>query len=198
MAVSDSVLVRALQDSLAAVEAADIPEELRPIAFSKAFDFVTRDSPATTSSVTGAASSRTNGDRGGAGDESDPIATIAAKVGVDAELVSRVYDVDDEGVHLTISRSSLNEKKRFAMQEVARLIMAARQALGLEDFTPAKIIREACDGRGVLDSGNFATALSGIDGHGVRLRGSGAAREGKLNAVGFEAAGEDIKRIVGA
>lgn len=108
-----------------------------------------------------------------------------------------MFDVDDDGVHLTLPRSALNEKKRFAMQEVARLVMAGRQAIELEEFTPSKVIRDACDGRGVLDAGNFAAALSALDGHGMRLRGSGASREGKLNAAGFEAAGADIERILG-
>jgi hypothetical protein len=197
MTKSNETLVRALRQATAALEEAEVPEDLRTIAFDKAFDHLTGGG-ATAASGRASTPESPLVPENKTTSAQNPIERIAAKVNVDPGLADRVYDVDDDGVHLTLPRSSLNEKKRFAMQEVARLIMAGRQAIELEEFTPSKVIREACDGRGVLDAGNFAAALSALDGHGMRLRGSGVSREAKLNAAGFEAAGADIKRILGA
>jgi hypothetical protein len=197
MTTPSALLVDALNASLAAVDAAAIPPELRPIAFSKSFDFLTGANAVTPAGTSSPLDDGDGGGGGGADSTSDPVAKIAGKLGVGAELVSRVYDVDEEGVHLMVGRSALDDRKRFAMQEVARLIIAGRQALGLEEFTSSKTIRDACEDRGVLDSGNFAVALAGLDGKGVRLRGSGAGREGKMNAAGYEAAADDVKRLAG-
>lgn len=197
MTTSNDALVRALRQATAALDEAEVPEDLRSIAFDKAFDHLTGSGAIPASGGATASKQPSVSDNKALGGQ-DPIERIAGKLNVDPDLASRVYEVDDDGVHLTLPRSALNEKKRLAMQEVARLVMAGRQAIELEEFTPSKVIREACDSRGVLDAGNFAAALSALDGHGMRLRGSGASREAKLNAAGYEAAGAVISRILGA
>src|SRR4051812_39552941 len=124
MPVPKEQVVAVLRDSVAAVEAAEVPKDLRPIAFSKAFDQIAG-IPATAAP---GGSGTGNGESGGGGAApSDAIGRIAAKLGIEAEIVERVFDVDQDGVHLTVPRSALNDAKKFAMQEIARLIAAARQ-----------------------------------------------------------------------
>jgi hypothetical protein len=186
-------LVSALQDAVAAVEAAGVPEDLRPAAFSKVFEHIAGGGPS---------ASQGRGARGGAeaGDieRGDAVGRIATRLGLEAEVVSRVFDVDDEGVHLTVPRSALDDSKRTAMREVARLISAARQAAGVDDeYTPLATIREACDDRGVLNSPNFAAAMQALDGDGMRFRGASGSREVKVNTAGYEKAADIVRRIAG-
>lgn len=194
MAEQDSPLVQVLKTASAALDEAQIADDLRPVAFEKAFDFVAGVTQGRSGGHAGAGTSADVGNDAG-GDSS--LQQIAGKLNLGVDVVSRVYDVDSEGVHLTVSRSALDSTKKAAMQEVIRLIAAGRQALELDEFTPAKLLREACEDRGVLDAGNFAGAMTALDGHGMRIRGTGAARELKLNAAGFEAAAEDVKRVLG-
>ena len=170
--------------------------DLRPIAFSKAFDQIAGVPAAAAPPGPGA-----GGSGGGGGDGaplSDAIGRIAVKFGVEAEIVERVLDVDEDGVHLSVPRSALNDTKKVAMREVARLIAAARQAAGVdEEYTQFAVIRDTCDDRGVLDSANFAAAMQSLDGDGMRFRGTGRSREVKVNAAGYEKAAGIMRRVAG-
>lgn len=194
MADAPEQLVSVLRDAVAAVEAAGVPEDLRPAAFSKVFEHIVGGAPSAPPSR-GAPGGAEAGDI----DRGDAVGRIATKLSLDAEVVSRVFDVDDEGVHLTVPRSALDDSKRTAMREVARLISAARQASGLdEEYTPLATIREACDDRGVLNSPNFAAAMQALDGDGMRFRGPSGSREVKVNAAGYEKAADIVQRIAGS
>ncbi len=183
-----------LRNVMASLDEANVPDDLRQVAFAKAFDLIAGVPVALPGSPPPAL--LVNPPAGGSGDgRGDAIGGIATRLGITPLQAGQVFDVDGEGVHLTVSPSAFNAKKRFAMQEVIRVMSAARQALELEEFTPTSELRRVCEDRGVLDSGNFSSALSGLDGDGLRLRGSGAAREVKLNARGFEKAGEVAKRL---
>ncbi len=108
-----------------------------------------------------------------------------------------MYDVDEDGVHLTIKRDSLSDTKKFAQQEVAYLLVAGRQAVGLEDWTPTKTVIDATHDRGVHDT-NVSKAVSALDGEGFRFRGPNSKREMKINAVGYTKASEIVKRLTEA
>lgn len=192
-------LPNVLSEVLAALDAADVPEDLREIAFAKAFDHAAGASRAP--STPGAPSSVDSQSGGGSGttptDRDTAIARIAGKLAVTAEQAAEVFDVDQDGVHLTVPHAAFDSRKRTAMQQVMRVVAAARQAIELEEFTTTKVLRAACEDRGVLDSGNFASALAAIDGDGVRVKGAGTSREIKLNAKGYSVAGEIVKQLAG-
>ena len=180
-------LVDLLRKAADAVDQADVPPDLRGIAYSRALDRLGVD----------AANGR-NGARNGVVATCPQIELIAHKLGVDAERVARVVDVDDDGLHLTVPRSALPPVKLEAMQEIARLVSAARQAAGLDgEYTPLARIRDACDKRGVLDR-NFSSAMQRLDGDGMRFRGPSRGREVKVNAAGYEAAGAIVRRLTSA
>ena len=130
-------------------------------------------------------------------DLGNPLGKIAAKFHVDVQTVERFFEVDDDGVHLLIPTRSLSSKKQQATQEVAYLVAAGRQAIGLEEFTGWKTIRDTCENRGVPDSSNFGLAMGKLDGDGLRIKGKGGCRELKINAAGYEKAGEIITRMAG-
>jgi hypothetical protein len=201
MGGSDS-LTSALEEALAAVEAAKVPADLRETAFAKSLDHLLgvaqppapsiTTPPASNAPSSGTAPATTTE----AASSSGTLEAIATRLNVDRDVAAAVLDVDENGVHLHVPTSSLPTEKQRAMQEITYVVVAARQAGALDDdWTSISLVREVCDDRGVLDAGNFAKALGKIDGEGIRFRGARNTREAKLNQRGYEKASEIIKRI---
>jgi hypothetical protein len=128
-------------------------------------------------------------ERSGAGGDG-----LAGSLKLSSDVVSQVFDIDDEGVHLVIQRSQLDGTKKTAQQEVAFLILAARRAVLGEEWTPIKVIADLAQEMGVHDS-NFSKGISAIKGDGVRIRGVKSKRELKINQVGIENAAKIVTRI---
>jgi hypothetical protein len=179
-------LVARLRAAAAAVEAAATPDDLRGAAFVVAF------------------LDKQKSSRGGLeADEEEPpesalpsVSRAMRKLEIDEMLIERVYDFSVEGGSLVIPRRALPESKRRAMRYVIQLVAAGRQASGFEQWTSARVVRDACEERGVLDSGNFGHVLNDLDGEGITIRGRGSKRELKMNAAGFEATGLLISQLL--
>jgi hypothetical protein len=178
----------AIEAALRIVEEAGVPDDLRGLAFEKAYDALTgSNAPAQAPTDTGvgiAADSRAG---------RDEVGQVASRLRIDPGSVQRVVDFDDDGVHVIVPRSRLAKQKSTAIQQVATLVVAARQAVGREEWTPQSIVREETEALGVDDRSNFATHIRHAQG--IRVRGSGRTGEIKMNAVGFEAAAELIKQL---
>jgi hypothetical protein len=126
------------------------------------------------------------------------MATLSAKLGVDIATAERVFDIDEDGLHVVLAPSKLHGTTSVAIQQLARLVVAGRQAAGLDDdWTATSAIRSVCEDRGKHDSANFATHVKKLDGDGFRLKGAGRSRELKANAAGFEATGLLVKQLAG-
>jgi hypothetical protein len=121
--------VAALEAAVAAVKAAKVPKDLRVAAFNAAFYGGNPTQAGKLGTPTSLAPSPP------AGDQSGGVEKIAAKLDLDSALVGLVYDVDDDGVHLTVKRDSLSSTNKIAQQEVTYLLAAGRQAIGLEEWT---------------------------------------------------------------
>jgi hypothetical protein len=159
-----------LRAAAAAVEEAGLPADLRSAGLVLAFW------------AEGGTAGATERQLGGAGALGD----VAIQLGVEPDDLERIFDFDDGDIALIIPRRALSTSKGTAMAEVTHLVVAARQSLGLGDWTPADAVREACEDRGVLD-GNFGRVIQSLNGEGFRVRGTGAKRELKMNASGVEA-----------
>ncbi|HST69934.1 MAG TPA: hypothetical protein VLI94_09785 [Solirubrobacterales bacterium] len=192
MAEPSSKVVADLEAAVAAVKAAKVPKDLRVAAFNAAFygGQVLRSEPE-------GSKTPPSPEPKPPVDLSDEIGKIAAKLELDPDGVGLVYDVDEDGVHLTVKRDSLSDTNKFAQQEVTYLLVAGRQALGLEEWTSTKTVLATAHDRGVHDT-NVSKAISALDGDGLRFRGPKAKREMKMNAVGFSKAAEIVKRITDA
>lgn len=177
---------------MAAVKEAKVPKDLRVAAFNAAFygsNSIPAESPQAPAQAPASSPPME--------DESDPIGTIAQKLEMDSSSVGLVYDVDEDGVHLTMKRDSLSSTNKVAQQEVTYLVVAARQAIGLEEWTSTKTVLEATHDRGVHDT-NVSKAITALDGDGFRFRGPKSKREMKINAVGFSKAAAIVKRLTEA
>jgi hypothetical protein len=119
----------------------------------------------------------------------------AQKLHVDVDQLVRVVEFDRDGIHLLIRRSRLPKAKSEAIQQVALLVVAGRQAADIdpEGWTHQNHVREATEALGVDDRKNFATHLKRVEG--LRSRGSGKTGELKATAVAYEAAADLIQQL---
>jgi hypothetical protein len=194
-------LTERLRAALQAVEAAEVPDDLREIAFTRALDATLGASaPAAAAPV---AHPPPNGPTAPPAHQTatattgTALAGLATKLGIDEATAARVYDIDDDGLHVVLSPSRFNGQVTYAMQEIARLVVAGRQAAGIdEDWTSVDEARKVCENRGRYSSSNFATQVKKLDGDGFRVRGTGRSRELKASAVGYERTGELVARLV--
>ncbi|MBK5219954.1 MAG: hypothetical protein JJE35_09240 [Thermoleophilia bacterium] len=184
-------VVESLRSAVAAVEEAKVPKDLRVVAFTAALAGL----PGTPRLDPKDGGSKRRG-RGAEPivDAADGVEVIASKLEISPAKAATIYDVDEDGVHVTAKRSALDATKKFAQQEVTYLLVAGRQAVGLEEWTPTKLAIEVIHDRGVHDT-NVSKAISALDGDGLRFRGSGGKREIKMNAIGFSKAAEIVKRL---
>lgn len=172
--------------ALRAVDQADVPSDLRGVAFDHALKFA-----ATGESV------HRKGQAAGQSEEGySLLSEIASRVGADYEVVSSVFEEKDDAVHLIVGRTQLpNGSSRAAsMRDVALLVASGRQAAGLEDYTATSVIRRECEEIGVLDSSNFSVEVARL---GMRARGGSKSREVHATRHQLELAGELMTRIVG-
>jgi hypothetical protein len=194
--MANEPLSQAFKEVLAAIEEAQVPPELREVAFVRGLDHLLGGArPA----QRGAAPPRPDSDAASppGGDVSKPLVRIARRLHIDPAVASRVFDVDEEGVHVVVQRSKLSTSNKAAAQELTQLVAAARQAGGLDpEWTAVDEVRRVADKKGVVDT-NFSKHVTALDGKGMRIRGPRGGREIKMNETGLEAAGQVAVRLAG-
>jgi hypothetical protein len=184
---------RILTDAREAVAAAEVPEELRPLAFEKAVDLLAGSTPAAPAQPA-EAGVEVNGD-GGRTDQR--LAKIAQRLGVEPSKLAYIFDPDTDDVALIVQRSKLASSKAKATREVALLYSAARQAAGYDEtHTSIASIKTRVEDMGVLDENNFASHVKNTDGLSQRGQ-TPSTREYKVTQHGFEEAGKIINRVTG-
>lgn len=193
MAANSTTAKELLQAAHKAVVDAGIPEPLQEVAFTKAFDLLAGNKPATTPDGGGKVLDSGSVDNTFTGDER--FAKIAQKTGADVNKLPYVYDIDDEGVSMLVKRSQLGNSDAAATRELALLVAAARQAGGFDTLTKIETIRERVEDMGVYDPKNFSTTVKGIPG--VTIKGTGNTRELKVTQAAFEEAGKLLNRLTG-
>lgn len=186
-----------LERTLAALDAAGVPEELSSIAFERVFDLVSRD-------VLGVSPDEPSGqpsDQGGGVQfrghegEEDGLSRIAAQLKLERQLVEEVYGLKGDELELHPPATYLDKSRAGGTKEIALVVAAGRQAAGLEERTPHAEIRKWCDHYGRLDSSNFATTLGDMDSF-FRTTGSPRKREVQLRHAGWEAAARVVRKLV--
>jgi len=185
-----SSLTDSLRAAVLAVEAAEVPDDLREIAFSRALDATLGHIPTTPPDATVATHATPLRDADPSISSDSPLRLIAKKMGISATVAETLYYVEEGKLTLVLAPSKFQQSLSHATVEIGRLVIAGRQAAGFEDWTPVSAVREACQDRGKFNRSNFAAYLGKLDGSGFIVRGSGQGRMFKANAAGFEQAGE--------
>jgi hypothetical protein len=189
-------IARALTEALKALEAANVPDDLREKAFEKAFELAARDlEPDSPSTVE---QQRLQGGDPGLGEAGLEIpaqlARIAERLRLALPVVGDVFYEDNGEVGIGLPASSLDRSKSGATRQLALLVAAARQGAGLEEWTSSSTIRAICADYGRFDSANFASTLKNM-GSLFSYRGKGHGLEVRLTRPGLEQAADLIQEM---
>jgi hypothetical protein len=126
----------------------------------------------------------------------DVMGRVSAALKIDRDTLDLVYALQDGEPHVVISAKKIAPNKALAARQLGQLVAAARQAAGLEEWTPVATIRMVVTDYGRLDSGNFASTVQQMDNVAV-IRGKGQQREVKITKPGMEATADLIRSLAG-
>jgi hypothetical protein len=195
--LSAAELTKRLKEAAEAVDQAGLSEDLRPIGFQRSLDALgvgAVNVPISPSQV--GAPNGGGGDEGGEPqDEGHALPMIAKRLDVDQALIRNVFEEEEEGqIRLIIKRAMLPEpdRKAASMRQVALLVVAGRQAAGIEEYTAYDSIREECRELKVYDGPNFATEVGKLE---FRTRGGRNSKEARANRHHFDDAAELVRQM---
>lgn len=203
MAVDHTNVKEVLEAAHKAVKEAKVPEALQAAAFEKAIDLLATQAglaatvapalPATPPVPDAAATPPVTPPAPGAPKTLD---AVAAKLKVPVEDVSEVFHLEGEDIALSLATSQLPEENKQAVEQIALLVTAVRQAGGWDaEWTPVSVIRPVAENYGKADT-NFSTYVKEMDDE-FSFTGGGRTRRVKLRRRGLESAGELVKQLAG-
>lgn len=190
------VLVAALKD----VEEADVPDDLREIAFAKAFELragTVRSVPATSAGGTPGEAAAVPATHGRLDGHGDSLARVAQRLGISPETVAEVFDVHEGEIELIIPAGKLASRVATATKQIALLVAGGRQAAGIEDWTSLDKIRDVCVYFRRIDSGNFAKTVREMDEVFNFRNPSPRKIQVRLARPGWELVADEVRRLGG-
>ena len=208
--MDDAEVAELLKRALNAVGTAKVPDDLRETAFTTAVRLLSGETSAGGGGAgtaggagggagagnvgggsAGGASTRTGGGGGSTG--SELLDRVARELDVDGSVVARVFAEKNDLPELSVKTTRLPTTAARAAYDIALLVMAARQAGGIEEATESATLREACKVYGKFNQSNFSTHMKALDLL-VRTEGRGPSAKRTLTKPGREAAAELIKQ----
>jgi hypothetical protein len=184
-----------MMEVVKAIEEANVPDDLRVIAFEKTFDALIGTETPGGGSEPGTEVAR-RGNVESTTTAVPSLGAVASRLGLEPELVSEIFYIAGDSVGLAVASSKLDPKKAAATQQIALLIAAGRQASGLEEWTHINWIRDACRDYGRFDVANFASTIKRMGGL-FGFRGRARQLEVRLTRPGFEQAAELARQLGG-
>jgi len=129
--------------------------------------------------------------------EGDLVGRIAAALKIDRDVADLIYDVKDGELGYVLSARRLATDKSNATRQLAQVVAAGRQAAGLEEWTPASVVREVVNDYGKLDGANFASYINKLDkDNACLLRDKGVNRQIKVTRSGIESIADVLTALV--
>jgi len=181
----DTALAEALKRAARLIDAANLPEDLRPAAFNGVLTRIL--------SGTGTAVSVAPNGEISSPSQGEAISRLASKLGVSVDMVVEVYQAGDDGtLEVHIPTAKLSKTKSSATKELALLVMAGRQ-IGAEEWTDSDVFIPVLEHYGKFDSANNA-AIMKDDKH-WKISRAGKKRRFQLRKTGWEAAAELVKTM---
>lgn len=192
--MDDKQVADLLTRALSAVDTAKVPEDLREAAFKAAISLMTGGSSAAPPAPPAPpATQQQGGKQSGSSSGSELIDRIAEELDVEPAMLRRLFADKNGEPELIVKSSKLPKPKAAAAADLALLIMASRQAAGIDDYTEAEVLRGTVKRYGKFDSANFATQMKSLDNF-ILTDGKGASVKRKLTHPGMEAAGELVEK----
>lgn len=188
-----------LVEAIAAVNAADVPTELKEVAFSKAVDLImarrtAEASPRMETADAGSVALPMPARAARALPADDTIGRIAARLRMDRDTVAQVFDETDGKIDIIVAPRKLASGKAPATKQLATLVAAARQAADVEEWTDADEIRRFVEDFKRYDSANFASTLKEMDDI-FRVKQNGRKISVKLGRSGWDRAAELVATL---
>jgi hypothetical protein len=199
-----------LKEAWVAVEEADLPDEIKAIAFREAVRLL---SPGDSASwpahgVAPVGKQGTGGPSKGRGDqvrggedgqvpvtEAEIYDRVVAQTGADRGKLEQVVHLDDGDIRVSIPGIKLGKSTAERARSVAQLLAITR-GFGLEESeTPLEVVRKECERIKVYDSPNFSSQIRALDGYVVT--GSGRSRRLRPKSPAIEAFPALIEGLVG-
>lgn len=171
------------------VDEAEIPDDLKEAAFSRAFDAFLG------ASVPSAEPGGELQSLGPSGESTTALASIGRRLALDEATISDVYHLDDGEIAIGIAPSRFDRLKSAGTKQIALLLAAGRQATGVEEWTPVGVVRDVTRDYGRFDPSNFAATIKGM-GDVFNFRGRGRDIEVRVTRPGFERARELIRELL--
>lgn len=183
-----------LKQAWAAVEEADLPEEIHEVAFREAIRLLVpvqiaapvgatipgKSSPG----HTGTAGSDTTGGEAAVSVSEDQIyERVVAHTGVARDRLEQVVHLDGDVLKVSIPGLKLGKNNAERSRAVAQILTISR-GFGLEESeTPLEIIRAECDRLRVYDQNNFSSYIRALNG--FVITGSGTNRRLRAKSAGI-------------
>ncbi len=121
---------------------------------------------------------------------------VAARLRLDRAVVADVFDDSDGSIDVIVAPRKLDPAKARATKQLALLVVSARQAAELEEWTDVDEIRRLAEDYKKYDSANFASAIKEMQDD-FRFKQVGRKITVKLGRPGWERASEMIRRLAG-
>jgi hypothetical protein len=188
-----------LVEAISAVNAANVPPELKEAAFSKAVDVIMARRTAARREQMGLEEPGPPGPLPRAGTQvasDDALSRIANRLRLDRAVVAEVFDEQDGKIDVIVAPKKLDPRKAPATKQLATLVAAARQGADLEEWTDADEIRRFVEDFKRYDSANFASALKEMDDI-FRIKQTGRKITLKLGRPGWDRATELVAKLGG-
>lgn len=183
-----------LKSAKNAVIASGVDESLKGEAFKAAVALLTGGRDATRGrDEAGTERDQENKNPGRApGAESGPLDQVAAFLNTEKDGLHHVFRVHEGVPILSVRSSQLPGDKKNGAAIIALLTMAARQGVGLEEFTSYEALREEAKRYGKLDESNFSKALKLLDRY-IESEGGKKSQGRKLTQPGIEYAASKVE-----
>lgn len=137
---------------------------------------------------------------GGSQNPTDWQSAIAARLGISAEDVAKLYHSDgEEDLRLILDTKILPKKSQaLATQQIAALVCAGRQAAKFDEggVTSFDVIRKECTEYAVLNKSNFTGYLKKMKPK-FLIEGKGMSQAMRVTAQGYDEAAEVAKKYLG-
>jgi hypothetical protein len=173
-----------LAAAAAAFEKAEVPDGLRDAAFAGALQLLAGQQPVDTPEGPRAAG---GGSPVAHGSGSEVLDAIASGLELDARELRNLYADKNGSPELIVKASKLPRTKSAASHDIALLVMAARQLGGIDEYTEAKVLRDAAKRYGKFDQSNFGHHMRSLDNL-IITQGTGGSAKRKLTQPGIERA----------
>lgn len=174
------------------LQSSDIPEAKQEMAFDAIFSFLAQGGAAPGPSVPAAE----HYGRPAAEERAAGLAGVAKALKIDEETASYLYDIDGRDLDVTIARDDLSSDRATAMREVALLVVAGRQASGIdEDRTDSRQVRNQGVHLGVMAKNTFRQEMGALNPQITSKPQGQYGRSLKMTRIGYDAAASIAQRI---